>query len=255
MIHPTAIVDPAATIHETAEIGPYCVVGPGVEVGAGARLLGHVWLDGHTSLGAECTVYPHASLGTRTQDLKFSGGSSRVEIGERTVIREFVTVNAATADGGITRVGAECLLMASSHVAHDCRIGNRVIIANCGTLGGHVEVEDHAIIGGLSGVHQFVRIGTLSIVGGCSKVTQDIPPYMMADGHPVEVRGLNRVGLDRQGVPPESQRHLKRAYRILFRKGLATSSALEQLRNQVELTPHVAEVIRFVESSTRGIAR
>jgi UDP-N-acetylglucosamine acyltransferase len=255
MIHSTAIVDPAATIHETAEIGPYCVVGAGVHLGAGTRLIGHVWLDGATTLGAGCTVYPHACVGTRSQDLKFRGGTPRVEIGDRTVIREYATVNAATADGDVTRVGADCLLMASSHVAHDCRVGDRVIIANCGTLGGHVVVEDQAIVGGLSGVHQFVRIGKLAIIGGCSKVTQDIPPYMMADGHPVRVHGLNRVGLERQGVPRTVQRHLKLAYRVLYRRNLATAAALEHLRTQVEPTPQVTAIIRFVEASTRGIAR
>lgn len=255
MIHPSAIVDTAASIHETAEIGPYCVVGAGVSLGAGTHLMGHVWIDGDTTLGEACTVYPHACIGTRTQDLKYRGGSPGVEIGDRTVIREYVTVNAATADGDKTRVGSECLLMASSHVAHDCRIGNRVILANCGTLAGHVVVEEQAIIGGLTGVHQFVRIGSLAIVGGCSKVTQDIPPYMMADGHPLRVRGLNRVGLERRGIPREQQRYLKQAYRILYRKNLATSTALDCLREEVEPTPLVRDLIRFIGESERGVAR
>jgi UDP-N-acetylglucosamine acyltransferase len=252
-IHPTAVVAPGARLGEDVEIGPGCVVGEHVALGAGTRLLAHVVVDGHTTLGAGCTVHPFASLGGQTQDLKFRGGAPRVEIGDRTTLREYVTVNAATADGDVTRVGSGCLLMASAHVAHDCVVGDEVIIANCGTLAGHVVIEDRAILGGLSGVHQFVRIGTMAIVGGCSKVTQDVPPYMMADGHPLAVAAINAVGLKRRGVPPETQRRLKEAHRLLYREGLGTREALERIAAEIPACPEIAHLVAFVRASERGI--
>ncbi|MBU1694297.1 MAG: acyl-ACP--UDP-N-acetylglucosamine O-acyltransferase [Verrucomicrobia bacterium] len=254
-IHSTAIVDPGAELGENVEIGPYCVIGPHVKIGAGARLMAHVFMDGWTTLGAGCTVFPFASLGTQTQDLKYKGGVSRVEIGERTTIREYVTVNAATADGDVTRVGSHCHIMAYAHIAHDCRVGDEVIMANCATLAGHILVEDQALIGGLCGVHQFVRIGRLSIIGGCSKVTQDVPPFMMADGHPLGIHGLNSVGLKRRGVGEEAQRLLKNAYRVLYREGLSTSQALERLESETGQAPEIHELVEFVRHSNRGIVR
>ena len=252
-IHPTAIVDPGAELGENTDIGPYCVIGPHVKIGAGARLMAHVFMDGWTTLGAGCTVFPFASLGTQTQDLKYKGGASRVEIGESTTIREYVTVNTATADGDVTQVGSRCHIMAYAHIAHDCRVGDEVIMANCATLAGHILIEDQVIIGGLCGVHQFVRIGRLSIVGGCSKVTQDVPPFMMADGHPLAIHGINSVGLKRHGVSEAAQRHLKNAYRILYREGLSTSQALERLEAEPEKSPETAELLHFIRHSNRGI--
>ena len=237
------------------EIGPYCIVGSRVSLGEGTRLMAHVFVDGWTSLGAGCTVFPFASLGTQTQDLKFKGGAPRVEIGDRTTLREYVTVNAATADGDVTRVGSGCHIMAYAHIAHDCRVGDGVIMANCATLAGHIEVEDQAIIGGLCGVHQFVRIGRMSIIGGCSKVTQDVPPFMMADGHPLAIHGINSVGLKRRGVGEEAQRALKTVHRILYREGLSTRQALERLEAEVEPLPEVRQVVEFVRASARGIVR
>ena len=254
-IHPTAIVDPGAELGADAEIGPYCVVGPHARIGDGARLMAHVFMDGWITLGAGCTVFPFASLGTQTQDLKFKGGAPRVEIGERTTLREYVTVNAATADGDATRIGARCHIMAYAHIAHDCTVGNDVIMANCATLAGHIAVEDQAIIGGLCGVHQFVRIGRMSIIGGCSKVTQDVPPFMMADGHPLEIRGINSVGLKRRGVGEEAQRQLKTAYRILYREGLSTSQALERLAAEGAGGVEIRELVEFIRHSSRGIVR
>ncbi len=254
-IHPSAVVASGAELGADVVVGPYCVLGPRVRLGAGTRLQSHVVIEGHTTLGAECEVYPFASLGQRTQDLKYQGGTPRAEIGDRTVIREYVTVNTATADGDVTRVGSGCLLMAYAHVAHDCQVGDGVIIANCGTLAGHVTLEDESILGGLSAVHQFVRIGARSMIGGCSKITQDVPPYMLADGHPAVVRGLNRVGLSRRGVPAETQRGLKEAYRLLFRRGLPVREACTEIAARVEATPERDVLLRFIEESKRGICR
>jgi UDP-N-acetylglucosamine acyltransferase len=254
-IHPGAVVDPGAEIGEGAAIGPFCAIGPHVRIGAGARLISHVVVDGWTTVGAGCTVFPFASLGTQTQDLKYKGGVPRVEIGARTTIREYVTVNAATNDGDVTRVGEECHIMAYAHIAHDCVVGNRVIIANAGTLAGHVVLEDQAIVGGLVGIHQFVHIGRLGIIGGCSKVTQDVPPFMMADGHPLEIHGINSVGLKRAGVDDHAQAMLKKAYRLLYRQNLTTAKALEEIERQIDALPEVAHLVEFVRKSERGITK
>ena len=254
-IHPTAVVAKGAQIDADVDIGPYCVVGPDVRIGAGAKLHSHVVVDGHTAIGAGCTLFPFASIGTQTQDLKFKGGAPRVEIGEGTTLREYVTVNAATYDGDATRVGARCHIMAYAHLAHDCVVGDEVIIANCGTLAGHVRIEDQAILGGLSGIHQFVRVGRMSIIGGCSKVTQDVPPFMMADGHPLEVRGINRIGLERRGIERPAQAGIKQCYRLLYRSGLTTSLALERIRADIPASPEVDLLTAFIAASERGIAR
>ena len=254
-IHPTAIVDSAADLGEGVEIGPYCVIGPHVKLGAGTRLMSHVVVDGWTSLGAGCTVFPFASIGQMTQDLKYKGGAPRVEIGERTTLREYVTVNAATNDGDVTRVGSGCHIMAYVHVAHDCIVGNEVIMANAATLAGHVIIEDQAIIGGLCGIHQFVRVGRLAITGGCSKLTQDLPPFMMADGNPLEVHTINSVGLKRRGVPETTEGLVKKAHRILYREGLSTRQALEKMEREIELVPEIQHLINFIKSSERGIVK
>lgn len=254
-IHPTAIIDSAAELGAEVEIGPYCVIGPHVQIGDGAKLMSHVVVDGHTRLGARCTVFPFASIGQQTQDLKYRGGTTRVEVGERTTIREYVTINSATSDGDVTSVGSGCHIMAYAHIAHDCRVGNEVIIANCGTLAGHVTVEDQVILGGLSAVHQFVRIGRLSIIGGCSKVVQDIPPFMTADGNPLRIRAINAIGLERKNVPAEIQRQIKMAHRILYRDDLATSKAIERLDAELEPSAEIRHLIDFVKASERGITK
>ncbi len=255
LIHPTAIIDGAAVIGDNVEIGPYCVVGPAVRIGSGSVLKSHVNIDGNTEIGADCTFYPFCSIGTKTQDLKFKGGSPGLRIGSGTVIREYVTVSAATYDGDYTLVGERCLLMAYSHVAHDCVLEDEVIMANCATLAGHIHVERQAIIGGLAGVHQFVRLGSMSIIGGCSKVIKDVPPYMMADGHPVEVKGLNSVGLKRRGVSAEHRRVLKEVYKILYRQGLTTSEAVGKIKGEVETIPEVLHILEFLEKSERGVTK
>jgi len=254
-VHPTAVVAPGAELGADVEVGAYSIVGPRVRIGDGARILPHVFLDGWTTLGAGCTVFPFASLGSQTQDLKFKGGRTFVEIGERTTIREYVTVNSGTEEGEVTKVGAGCLLMAYSHVAHKCRVGDGVIIANGGTLAGHVAVEDHARIGGLTAVHQFVRIGRLSIVGGMSRIVQDVPPFMLAEGNPAAVHGPNAVGLERAGVSPEARAKIKAAYKILYRQGLSTSQALEKIGGEIEACPEIEHLAAFIRASERGIIK
>ena len=254
-IHPTAVISPGAELGEDVFIGPYCVVGPHARIGRCTRLMSHVVVDGRTALGAECTVFPFATLGTQTQDLKYRGAETFVEIGDGTTLREYVTVNAGTAEGETTRVGSNCHVMAYAHVAHACRVGDRVIMANAATLGGEAVVESDAVLGGLVGVHQFCRIGRMSIIGGCTKVTQDAPPYMTVDGHPAAVRGLNLVGLKRKNVAGESVKALKQAYRILYRQRLTTAQALETIQREVATCDEVGHLLMFVSESERGIIK
>lgn len=253
-IHPSALVAEGAKLAADVEIGPFCTVGPHVEIGAGTRLISHVVVDGWTRIGAGCTLFPFCSVGLKTQDLKYKGGAPRAEVGDRTVIRESATIHAATFDGDVTRVGSDCLIMAYAHVAHDCVVGNRVIMANVATLAGHVIVEDQAIIGGLAAVHQFVRIGRLAILGGCTKVVKDIPPFMTADGNPAEVRMINKLGLERAGFTEATQAAVKQAFRILYRENLITSKACERIEQELGSVPEVQALLAFVRSSQRGIA-
>ena len=254
-IHPTAIIEPGAQLDDSVDVGAYSVVGPQVRIGPRTQVMQHVVLAGTTTIGAECTIFPFASLGQMTQDLKFKGGTPRVEIGDRNTIREYVTVNAATNDGDVTRIGSGCHIMAYVHIAHDCIIGNEVIIGNATTLAGHIVIEDHAGLSGLVGVHQFVRIGRLCYIGGCSKITQDLPPFMLADGNPLEVATINSVGLKRGGVSDEAQGLLKKAHRILYREKLSTRQALEKIEAELEPVPEIQQLVAFIKASTRGIAR
>jgi len=254
-IHALAVVDPAARLADDVVVGPFCVVGPEVEIGAGTVLKSHVNVAGRTSIGGACTIWPFASVGTQTQDLKYSGGSPGVRIGEGTSLREYVTVNAATADGVDTVVGKKCHIMAYSHVAHDCVVGDEVIMANAATLAGHVVVEDQAIIGGLVGVHQFVRIGRLSITGGCAKIVQDVPPFMTADGNPLAIRGINKIGLERRGASPETVRALKEVYRMIYRRRLGVKDAIEEMKASLPDLPELAHMEAFLLNSERGITR
>lgn len=254
-VHPTAVVAEGAELGADVEIGPYSVIGPNVSIGDGTRVVAHAVVDGFTKLGSECTVFPFACVGMQTQDLKYKGGKTFVEIGDRTTLREYVTVNSGTNEGEITKIGSDCHIMAYSHIAHACRVGDQVIMANCATLAGEVEVEDQAILGGLSAVHQFVRVGRLCMTGGCTKVTQDCPPFMIVDGNPASVRGVNVVGLERRGVAPEARKLLKQVYRILYRDGLSTSQAVEKIRSEVIGSPEVDHVVSFIEKSERGIIK
>jgi UDP-N-acetylglucosamine acyltransferase len=254
-IHSTAIIAPSATLADDIEVGPYSVIGPHVRVGAGTRIQSHVVLDGHTSIGAGCTIFPFACVGTQTQDLKYRGGVAHVEIGDQTTIREYVTVNASTDDGGITRIGSRCHIMAYAHVAHDCRVGNEVILANCGTLAGHVILEDQVILGGLSAVHQFVRIRAVEHHRRLFKVTQDVPPFMMADGNPLQVHTINAIGLKRKKFSAEAQRLLKKAHKILYRDNLSTSQAVARLEAELEQQEEVRHLVEFIRASERGITK
>ena len=254
-IHPTAIIDAKADINPGCLIGPYCVIGPEVVMGPGCRLHSHVVLDGHTVLGQENEIFPFASIGLKTQDLKWKGGRTRTQIGDRNTFREYVTVNSATGEGEATKIGSQNHLLAYSHVAHNVTLGDNIIMSNVATLGGHVQVEDYAIIGGLAAIHQFCRIGRMSIIGGCSKVVQDVPPFMMADGNPAETRTINKVGLERNGVAAAAQSALKHAYKIIFREGLTISSALARIEAELPPLPEVQHLVQFIRQSERGIGK
>jgi UDP-N-acetylglucosamine acyltransferase len=255
MIDKTAIIHPKAQIGAGCVIGPYCVIGEHVTLGDRCRLHSHVVLDGHTALGEENEIFPFACIGLKTQDLKWKGGTTHARIGGHNTFREYVTVNSATGDGEVTVVGSHNHILAYAHIAHNVTLGDSIIMSNVATLAGHVVVEDRAVIGGLAAVHQFCRIGTLSIIGGCSKVVQDVPPYMMADGNPAETRTINKVGLERNGVSDEAHAALKQAYKLLFREGLTTSNALARIESDLPAVPELRRLVEFVRSSERGISR
>jgi UDP-N-acetylglucosamine acyltransferase len=254
-IHPSSVIDPSAILHDGVEIGPLCHIGPQVEIGTGTRLLSHVSIAGPTKIGEGNLFYPFCSIGQRSQDLKYTAEPTFLEIGNHNSFREFCTVNRGTLPGTKTLVGHHGNFLAYSHIAHDCIVGDHVIFSNNGTLAGHVIVEEHAIIGGLSGVHQFCRIGRHSIVGGCTKIVQDVPPYMIADGNPAEVRGINQVGLERRGFPPESTRALREAYRLLYRSNLNVKQACEKIAADHAGPEAIALLLEFIEASQRGIIR
>ncbi len=255
MIHPSAIIHPKAKLSPDCHVGPYCVIGEHVEIGDGCKLHSHVIVDGHTKLGINNEVFPFASIGLKTQDLKWKGGTTRTEIGDCNTFREYVTVHSATSDGDSTRIGSHNNLLAYSHVAHDCQIGSNVVMSNGSTLAGHVIVHDHAILGGLTGVHQFCRIGRMAMLGGYSKVVQDIPPFMIADGNPAATRTVNKVGLTRNGVSEETQGALRQAYKTIFREGLTVAKAIETMENDLQQVLELKELIEFMRTSERGLAR
>ena len=255
MIHPTAIVAPGAQLGVDCEIGPYCIVGAHAVLGDRCRLHSHVVVDGHTTLGEANEIFPFASIGLRTQDLKWKGGLTRTEIGSHNTFREGVTVHSATNDGGVTRIGSHNNLLAYAHVAHDCQLGDHIIMSNFSGLAGHVLVEDHAVMAGYVAVHQFCRVGTLSMLGGCTKVRQDVAPYMLVDGDPGVTRALNKIGLDRNGVSAEAQAALKQAQKILFREGLSIPNALARIEQEAPPLPEIQHLIAFIRASERGICR
>lgn len=254
-IHPTALVADGANLGSNVSVGPYCVIGPGVTLADDVVLHSHVVIEGNTTVHTACQIFPFASIGMQSQDRKFHGAHTTVEIGPRTILREYVTVNSGTNEGEVTHVGSDCLIMAYCHVAHACRVGNDVVMANGATLAGDVEVEDQAVIGGLTGVHQFCRIGRLCMVGGCTKVVKDLPPFMMVDGHPAVVRGINKIGLERRGVSEEDRRTLKTAYRIFYRENRSVRQALEHIRSTLQMSDTLEHWLTFIESSQRGITK
>jgi UDP-N-acetylglucosamine acyltransferase len=256
-IHPTAIVDPAATIAPNCRIGPYCTVGPNVEIGEGCELISHVVVDGWTTLGRQNRVFPFASIGLAPQDLKYAGEPTRVEIGEHNTFREGVTVHRGTAGGGgVTRIGNHNLVMAYVHVAHDCRIGDHVILANAATLGGHVVVEDWAMVSALCPIHQYVRIGAHAIIGGGTTLTRDVLPFSKTvAARNTHAYGLNAVGLQRRGFSKERVRKLHHAFKVLLASKLNTSQALERLKAEADLGADVRQVIEFIEASGLGVIK
>ncbi len=254
-IHETAVIYPGARLGKDVEIGPYAVIGENVVIGDETKISAHVVIDGWTSIGKNCVIYPGASIGADPQDLKFAGEKSYVFIGDNTKIRECATVNRATGEGEETRIGSNCLMMAYTHVAHNCVVGNHVIMSNAATLAGHVVVEDRAVIGGLAGVHQFVKIGRNAMIGGASKVVQDVPPFIIVDGRPARVSGLNNVGMSRSGMNEQARRSMKKAYRILYRSGLRLQEAIAMMEQELDSCEEVEHFLRFLRNAERGICR
>lgn len=254
-IHPLAVVEDGAILGADVEVGPYAVIGPNVEIGAGSKIFGHAMVSGHTKLGERCEVHPFAHIGGKTQDLKYAGGTTYVEVGDRTVMRECVTVNAGTRDGEVTRVGSDCLLMACSHVAHGCELGDHIIIANSTAVAGEVQIGDYATISGLCGIHQFCRIGCHVMIGPSSVILQDAPPYMIVAGSPVTVHGVNVVGLSRRGFTEETRSALKSAYKLLYRSGLNVTDAVAKIEQELPQLPEVVHLAEFFKTSSRGVVR
>jgi UDP-N-acetylglucosamine acyltransferase len=253
-LHPTALVDESAELEDGVTVGPYSVIGPRVRVGAGTEIGPHVLIEKDTTVGRECVIHNGAVLGTDPQDLKYAGERTTLEVGDRTHIREYCTLNRGTSASGITLVGSDCLLMAYTHVAHDCVLGDRVILSNSVNMGGHVTIGDWAIVGGMTPIHQFVRIGAHAFVGGASRVAKDIPPYVKAAGNPLQLYGLNSVGLQRRGFPEDVRRELKKAYRLFFASAYNTSQALALAREDLRELPEINLFLAFFEESHRGVS-
>ncbi len=239
-IHATAIIHPGAKIGDGCHIGPYCVIGEHVTLGAGCQLHSHVVIDGHTTLGQENEIFPFATIGLKTQDLKWKGGITRTLVGDRNILREYVSIHSATGDGEVTSVGSDNTILAYCHLAHNVTLGSRVIMSNVATLAGHVTVEDHAVIGGLAAVHQFCRSGTMAMIG---------------DGNPAETRTINKVGMERNGVAEAAQTALKTAYKILFRERLTVPNALAKIEQELPPSPELKHLVQFVRASERGIGK
>lgn len=255
-IHPTVIIDPKAAIDEGVSIGPFCIVGEGVCLRKGTKLMSNVVIEGNTEIGENCTIYPFASIGLPPQDLKYKGEKTGVKIGNSNIIREYTTIHRASVSGdGLTEIGDKNFLMAYVHIAHDCKIGNSVIMANAATLAGHVTVEDYAVIGGLVAVHQFTRIGAYAMVGGFSGIGQDIPPYTIASGARARLFGLNTVGLKRHGFSDSTINEIKKAYKILFREKRTLKDALKKVQEELPYTDEIRHLIEFIEKNKRGMCR
>ncbi len=256
MIHPTAIIDSRAEIDSNVTIGPYAIIGADVRIGSGTSIGPYTTIDQYVTIGEDCQIFQYASIGGAPQDLKFHGEKSYLKIGRGTIIREFVTINRGTENGGgITEVGEENYLMAYTHIAHDCRTGRRVILANNSTLAGHIILGDNVTVGGLVAIHQFVQIGDFAYIGGKSAVVKDIPPYVIAAGDRATLHGLNNVGLKRNKFSKSTLHELKKTYRIFFRIGLTVKQAAERVRAEVEQIPEVKKFTQFILNSNRGVTR
>ncbi len=254
-IHPLAIVETDVVLGDGVEIGPFAFIGAGVRIGAGTKVHHHASVEGRTEVGRDCEIFPYCSIGAKTQDLKFKGGVPGTRIGDRNVFREYVSVHAATNDGEFTVIGSDNTLLAYSHVAHDCVLGNHIVMSNSISLAGHVTVEDHVTIGGVAGIHQFCRIGAYAMVSAYAKVVQDIAPYFIADGQPAIIRSINKVGLERKGFTAEQLDRVKQVYRVLFREGLNRTQALEKLgAHAAASTEEFQRILAFAAKSERGLA-
>lgn len=254
-IHPSAVVEPDAQLGANVDIGPFAYVGAMVQLGDGTRLHHHASVEGFTVLGAACEIFPYACIGGKTQDLKYKGGRPGLRAGDRNVFREYVTVHAATYDGDNTMLGSDNTVLAYSHIAHDCVLGSHIVMSNAVSMAGHVIVEDHVVIGGAAGIHQFCRIGAHAMLSAMAKLVQDLPPYFIADGTPAEVRAFNKVGLERSGHTPEQLERVKQIFRILYREGLNRTQALEKLAAHPQAaTAEFQRVITFAQASERGLA-
>ncbi len=255
-IHPTAIVDPKAELDSSVEIGPFCIIKGRVKIRKGTKLLSHVTAEGLTDIGEHCTIHPYASLGFPPQDMKYRGEPTKLIIGDNNTIREYVSIHRASVGGdGITVIGNNNFLMAYVHIAHNCKIGNNVVMANAATLAGHVLVEDYAVIGGLVAVHQYTRIGRNAMVGGFSGIVQDISPYMIASGSRAKLYGPNTIGLKRHGLSEAAINAVKKAYKILFREKRTMKEAIKKVRDEMSGIEEVNHLIEFIEKNKRGICR
>jgi UDP-N-acetylglucosamine acyltransferase len=252
-VHPTAIVDASAELGAGVSVGPWAIVGPDVRVGARTVVGPRVLIEQRTTIGVDCRIFNGAVLGTDPQDLKFGDEETWLHVGDRTMIREFATLNRGTAAAGKTVVGDDCVLMAYTHVAHDCVLGNHVILSNAVNMAGHVEIDDWAIIGGVTPIHQFVRIGAHAFIGGGSRIPQDVPPFCRAAGNPPKLYGLNSVGLERRGFSGEVRRAIKQAYRTVFMKGLTVTKGVEEARHGADGVEEVLHFLDFISASERGI--
>ncbi|ADQ13896.1 acyl-ACP--UDP-N-acetylglucosamine O-acyltransferase [Halanaerobium hydrogeniformans] len=255
-IHETAIVADGAKLAKDVKIGPYSIIGENVEIGEGSVIGPHVVIKGWTTIGKNNEISHGASIGFEPQDLKFNGEKTYLFIGDNNIIREYVTIHRGTADGGAeTRIGNDNLIMAYCHVAHDCHLGSNIVMSNGTNLAGHVTIEDSAVVSGMTGIHQFVRVGKMSMVGAHSKVVKDVPPYILVDGHPAGVNGINVVGLRRNGISPELRKEIKRAYKILYRSKLNIADAIEKMDQELDASQEIEHFLRFLRNASRGICR
>lgn len=255
-IHPTAIIDPDAEIEEGVFIGPFCIIGKYVHIKKGTRLISHVVVEGVTEIGENCVIYPFTTIGLPPQDLKYKGERTGTKIGSGNIIREYITIHRASVGGdGVTTIGDNNFLMAYVHIAHDCKVGNHIIMANAATLGGHVVVEDYAVIGGLTAVHQFTRIGAYAMVGGFSGIGQDIPPYTVASGARARLFGLNTVGLKRHGFSDSTIEELKKVYKIFFKEKKTLEAAIKKVQEELPYTAEIKYFVEFIQNNKRGICR
>jgi len=254
-IHPLAIVSAKAKLAAGVTVGPFSMISDNVAIGSNTKVGAHCVIEGNTTIGKNCEIFTGSVIGSRPQDLKFKGEEVFLEIGNNNIIREYCTLNPGTQEGSKTIIGDNNLFMAYAHVAHDCHVGSGCILANNATLAGHVAIEDMVVIGGIAAIHQFVRVGRLAIVGGCSKVVQDIPPFSTCDGHPARVYGLNLIGLRRKGVSRESIKKLDQAFKIIFNSGLSVKHAVEKVEKELEKSQELTYLVNFAKNSERGLTR